>query len=89
MLGSDIPVSATLIVEDGELRGTLDISSRRIENLAFTAEVFPDGRIRFVIPDQDPPLTFDGMLEDDVISGTFRVGIIGGSFILERAGSDS
>ena len=82
-------MSVTFQVEDGELRGTLDISSRRIENLAFTAEFFPDDRIRFVIPDMDPPLTFDGMLENDVISGSFKVGIIGGSFVLERAASDS
>ena len=62
-------MSVTLFVEEGALQGTLDIDSRRIQNLAFTAEVMPDGTIRFVIPDQDPPLTFDGRLEDGAIVG--------------------
>ena len=84
VLGSEIPVTVTLFVEEGELRGTLDIDSRRIENLAFTAEVLPDGTIRFVIPDQEPPLTFDGRLEDGAIVGAFRVGIIRGTFALTR-----
>lgn len=89
MLGSEIPVAVTLFVEDGALQGTLDIDSRRIKNLAFTAEVLPDGTIRFVIPDQDPPLTFDGRIEDGAIVGAFKVGIIRGSFALERAAPES
>ncbi len=84
ILGSEIPVSASFSVEEGELRGTLDIDSRNIKNLAVLAEVFPDGTVRFVIPSQDPPLTFEGMLEGDVITGKFRVGIISGTFVLKR-----
>ena len=84
ILGSEIPVSASFSAEEGELRGTLDIDSRDIKNLAISAEVFPDGTVRFVIPSQDPPLTFDGLLDGDVITGKFRVGIIGGNFVLKR-----
>ena len=85
VLGTDIPVGVTFQLENGELLGTLDIDSQEIKDLAFTAELFPDGRVRFVIPDREPPIAFDGMLEDGVIAGSFAVGIIRGSFVLERA----
>ena len=84
VLGSDIPVSASFQVEEGAVRGALNIDSRDIKDLAFTAEVYPDGTVRFVIPQESGDLTFDGTLADDVITGKFRVGIIGGSFALER-----
>ncbi len=89
ILGSEIPVSASFSVVEGELQGTLDIDSRNIKNLAISAEVFPDGTVRFVIPSQDPPLTFDGTLEDNVIAGSFRVGIIRGNFALTRVTPES
>ena len=85
VLRSEVPISASLQLLDGELWGTLDISTRRIENLAFKAELQADGGIRFVIPQEDGDLTFDGKLEDGVITGGFRIGLIGGSFTLERA----
>lgn len=85
VLGSEVPVSATLRLEDGELWGTLDISSRRIEDLPFRAELQADGGVRFVIPQEDSEITFDGKLEDGVVTGSFRVGLIGGTFTLARA----
>jgi len=89
VLGSEVPVSATLRLEDGELWGTLDISSRRIEGLPFRAELQADGGVRFVIPQEDSEITFDGMLEDGVVTGSFRIGLIGGTFVLERADTES
>ena len=89
VLGSEVPISATLRLEDGELWGTLDVSSRRIEDLPFKVELQPDGGIRFVIPQDDGDLTFDGKLENGVVAGTFRIGLIGGTFTLERAPSAS
>ena len=85
VLRSEVPISASLQVVDGELWGTMDISTRRIEDLAFKAELQADGGIRFVIPQEDGDLTFDGKLEDGVITGGFRIGLIGGTFTLERA----
>lgn len=85
VLGSEIPVSATLELEDGELWGTLDISSRRIENLPFRAELQADGGVRFVIPQENGDITFDGVLADGVVTGSFRVGLIRGTFTLARA----
>ena len=85
VLRSEVPISASLQLVDGELWGTMDISTRRIEDLAFKAELQEDGGIRFVIPQEDGDLTFDGKLEDGVITGSFRIGLIGGSFTLERA----
>ena len=82
---SEVPISASLQVVDGELWGTMDISSRRIEDLAFKAEFQADGGIRFVIPQEGSDLTFDGKLEGGVITGGFRIGLIGGTFTLERA----
>ena len=85
VLRSEVPISASLQLVDGELWGTMDISTRRIEDLAFKAELQADGGIRFVIPQEDGDLTFDGKLEDGVITGGFRIGLIGGTFTLERA----
>ncbi len=84
VLRSEIPISATLQIEDGQLWGTIDIDSRQIEDLTFTAELQPDGRVRFVIPQEGSDLTFEGVLEDGVITGGFRVGLIGGTFTLEH-----
>lgn len=85
ILGSEVPISAALELEDGELWGTLDISSRRIENLPFRAELQADGGVRFVIPQENGDITFDGKLEGDVVTGSFRIGLIGGTFTLSRA----
>lgn len=89
VLGSEVPLSANVRLEDGALHGTLNTSMQQVQNVAFTAELLEDGQVRFVIPDQDPPLTFVGVLEGDVITGSFRVGILGGRFMLERAAPDS
>jgi hypothetical protein len=62
----------------------MDISTHRVEDLAFRIDVQDDGTILFVIPQEDEELTFDGALEDGVITGGFRIGLIGGSFTLER-----
>ena len=86
VLGSEVPISANLQLQNGELWGTLDISARRIEDMPFKAEVQPDGGIRFVIPQESGDITFDGKLEDGVVTGTFRIGLIRGTFTLERVG---
>ena len=85
MLGSEVPISATVQLREGALWGTLDIAARRIKDLVFTAELYPDGRIRFVIPQEDSEVTFDGKVENGVITGNFRIGLFGGSFTMERA----
>ncbi len=84
VLRSEVPISASLQLVDGQLWGTIDIDSRQIEDLTFTAELQPDGRVRFVIPQEGSDLTFEGVLEDGVITGGFRVGLIGGTFTLEH-----
>ena len=71
VLRSEVPISASLQLVDGELWGTMDISTRRIEDLAFKAELQADGGIRFVIPQEDGDLTFDGRLEEWCDYGRF------------------
>lgn len=84
MLGNEVPVSVSFQIEDGELRGAMDVASRQINDLLITAVLTPDGTLRFTIPQPDTAITFDGTLAGDTITGTFRQGIFWGSYSLER-----
>ncbi len=84
LLGNVVPVSVAFQIEDGELRGTLDVSSRQIKSLPITAELAPDGTYRFTIPQPESDIVFSGTLSGNVVAGTFRHGIFWGSYSLER-----
>ena len=71
-------------VVDGEVWGTLSISTHRVEDVAFKIELQRDGSVRFVIVQEEEEVSFNGRLEDGVITGGFRIGLIGGKFRLER-----
>lgn len=71
----EVPDGALQIIvefkKDEELKGTIDIPKQQIEDFDLENIVLNGNGLKFQMPLSGTPMTFDGTVEGDSISGTF------------------
>ena len=86
--GQPLAVKIDLVVDDDDWRGTIDIPAQGAKELPLSgihvAEEGEATRVKFSIRDVPGNPTFDGQLEERIISGTFSQGGVKFDFRLSR-----
>ena len=86
--GQPLAVKIDLAVDDGDWRGTIDIPAQGAKDLPLSgihvAEEGEGTRVKFSIRDVPGNPTFDGQLQEGIISGTFSQGGVKFDFRLSR-----